>query len=1663
MTTSRNDHSLPVTTYNPFTPYGAWDLPANFAFFNANQSSITATMMDSIISHWMDELQTFPFQNSSSELSFSNFKNCSSINQLESWCTEDNNCKGAVVFNSFVNTTEETSIGYSIRVDPSLVPNTGNIYNSFVDYVAAQPFTVGDNYVQDQGLNGRTFWTLQFTMDRALTKLLYLNSKGIEYSDQLPEVTLAQYPFPEWNTLDSFFREAFQSMGMSMMLGWIFLITVLVQGIVEEKEWKLKEAAKMLGLRNWINWLSYFISSFIIFFPSVLMFTVITFALGKYTEIQILFFYFLGSALSVICMGFLLSTLFDNSRVAAAGTAVFFFLSAFPTFFMDSNNWVVVSRFEKILASFLSPTAWSLGASILGYQEDFGIGVTTKNIAEDVAGGHISFLEVLIMLYVDALLYLLLALYFDAIFPGGYGVPQNFNFFLKKSYWFIPNKSSGNHGQQVDVKATDIAEDPSRCEPYPREAAPRVGVQMKHLHKQFKGLVAVNNLSLNVYENEITAFLGHNGAGKTTTMNMLTGMIGTSSGDAFINGYSIATDMDMVRQSVGLCPQFDILYPHMTVREHLQFYCILKNVSRNEIETHVNEMLVDVQLQGKEQFLAKELSGGMRRKLSVAIALIGDSKVVFLDEPTAGMDPYARRATWELLLKNKNKRTILLTTHLMDEADLLGDRIAIVHSGRLFACGSSMFLKNKYGKGYHVTIVKHSGCKERPLTNVITQYAPDAYVNENLNTEITYVIPKTNSSKMPELFRNLERRKQELLIRDLGISETTLEEVFLRVGRIASSAQSKSKTPFKKESDHVMVKVDPEIEKINTNHYSNSVSPFKDSFTKRSAKYKAMFLKRFHTSKRDKRAFFAQLLIPLAFVLLAIAMVASDEYKPNTMLEMDLSILHKYDYEMDSLVYSSSQNETLSKIFLNTADLNYAILKTQITEESSLASFLSHLVELQTFWDPTVTFISLYSSNSSSYSAYYNNKRSSHSSAISLNFANNVVLQQTLGTDTAFLKTSNWPLPSASGDLANEVADDSSYYGLAVFLLFGFSFMTAYFAMNVVEERLNKSKHMQLITGVDIQTYWTSFLVWDFLMYLIPTACVAAAFLIYDDYRFVGENFAPLLVNMLAFGLASIPMAYVLSAPFSYPATGFLFVLFVNAIVADIFLMVTQSFVSASSPANEPLQWVFSILPGYAFSNDVTQIAQAAAVRESQSTAGSSPWSVHAGSKGIILMLVESVIFLGILYLSQREKPRKITALDKTRVSNSQSSDDRISVSADQDVEGEVRRVEDGYANKDLVKTDHLCKTYKRKGGLTMNAVRDLTFAVPFGECFGLLGVNGAGKTTTFKMLTGDIQPSSGDAYINQYSVTNMVETTRKFLGYCPQYDALLEKLNSHEVLTIYARLRGVKEKYLKDVVNEMITEIGLTDCADRLCGTYSGGNKRKLSTAISLIGKPQVVFLDEPTAGMDPQARRFIWNTISNVCKQGRSVVFTSHSMEECEALCSRIAIMVNGSFKCIGSPQHLKSRFGRGYTVAIRAGSGDNVSANLSAVRKYFTTCFPSAELKEEHCCQITFEISKEETCLANMFDKLETNKTLLNIVDYSISQTTLDMVFCNFASKQEFSSDATKDSQIPPHQQRSLLTRMVTTIAKWSPPGLIIRGIVTLSRKICARQPKEMPSNE
>mgnify|MGYP000928109289 CR=1 FL=1 len=291
----------------------------------------------------------------------------------------------------------------------------------------------------------------------------------------------------------------------------------------------------------------------------------------------------------------------------------------------------------------------------------------------------------LINLYFGAILFLFLGVYLNEILPQEYGVPRHPLFIFKscrrRRTSSVMAEESDEH--MINASEAELAGEDSDCKEErnfvmnihnPGEY-PLVINNIRKVYPGEEKKVAVKSFCLAIRPGETFGLLGPNGAGKTTIISMLTGLYPPTAGDASVAGFGILDNIDQVHMNMGVCPQFDLLWPELTVRAHLLFYARMRGVPGNLEEETVERAISEVYLTNFKDFKARQLSGGMKRRLSVAIALVGDPKIVFLDEPTTGLDPENRRQLWDILTESRGKRAMVLTTHSMEEADVLCNRI----------------------------------------------------------------------------------------------------------------------------------------------------------------------------------------------------------------------------------------------------------------------------------------------------------------------------------------------------------------------------------------------------------------------------------------------------------------------------------------------------------------------------------------------------------------------------------------------------------------------------------------------------------------------------------------------------------------------------------------------------------------------------------------------------------------------------------------------------------------------------------------------------------------------------------------------------------------------------------------------------------------------------
>uniref|UniRef100_A0A8C3H3W1 Uncharacterized protein n=1 Tax=Corvus moneduloides TaxID=1196302 RepID=A0A8C3H3W1_CORMO len=384
-----------------------------------------------------------------------------------------------------------------------------------------------------------------------------------------------------------------------------------------------------------------------------------------------------------------------------------------------------------------------------------------------------------------------------AFLAGKYGIPDPPLFCLKASYW------KSRRGSTTDVpRSTANPEEllGDDVEPVPPEFRGKEAIRLHNIKKAYKKkdkkTEALRGLSLNIYEGQITALLGHSGAGKTTLLNVLSGLSFPSEGSATIYNYRLSEmgDREEIRGMIGICPQFNTQFEVLTVKENLKTFAEIKGIKSKEVEREVQNILELLDISNIQDTQAEKLSGGQKRKLSIGIAMLGNPQVLLLDEPTAGLDPLSRHQVWSLLREQQAGRVILFSTQFMDEADILADRKAFISHGRLKCVGSSLFLKKKWGICYHLRYLLHESCGLENVTSLVKGHIPNATFSGHSQYELRYKLPLENVNKFPDLFSGLDSCSEQGII-NYGVSMTTLEDVFLRLEGEATAIQEDEHIP----------------------------------------------------------------------------------------------------------------------------------------------------------------------------------------------------------------------------------------------------------------------------------------------------------------------------------------------------------------------------------------------------------------------------------------------------------------------------------------------------------------------------------------------------------------------------------------------------------------------------------------------------------------------------------------------------------------------------------------------------------------------------------------------------------------------------------------------------------------------------------------------------
>jgi len=616
-------------------------------------------------------------------------------------------------------------------------------------------------------------------------------------------VTTSMKPFPFVLDFDFFENEQQAASGVVGLFGILVdLITppgctvltfyFLTLQVVQEKEHRLRALMVMMGLDMKYYWLWEYL------FNSAITFTAFVAFWGLGVG------YGLDFMVRSSTVALLLMLIWSQCMVA---------MSMFYSCFFSRQLWstIILILYSIILGLlsfvvnqfilFRSTDTWPVEAFLVMPFFAFFRGINLLNkrtYSPALIDGEMA--TVLVSMVISTVGHFVLAMYIDQVMPREFGVTRHPLFCVT---WMCKEKAPEGVSPDAD-EDDDVAAERRAVEEIVRERAKHAAtsstsstsstfhpIETVSLRKVYKGgKVAVHNQTFKVHDDECFGLLGPNGAGKTTTISILTGLYPPTAGNATVCGFDIRTQMSKVYEAMGVCPQFDILWPLLTVGETLRFYCKLKAVPPSEWSRTVGNAVASVDLSHARHRRVGRLSGGMKRRVSLAISLIGNPKVVFLDEPTTGLDPETKRAMWTLVDMAKSGRAIVLTTHSMEEADALCGRIGIMAYGRMRCLGTSLHLKDKFGEGYKIDVTYREGASGA-VAAFVAQVVPGSRIIGDFNNTATFMVPSAGGARLSTVFEVMKARPDDVGIVDWALRQTSMEEVFLRIAHASEVAQTR--------------------------------------------------------------------------------------------------------------------------------------------------------------------------------------------------------------------------------------------------------------------------------------------------------------------------------------------------------------------------------------------------------------------------------------------------------------------------------------------------------------------------------------------------------------------------------------------------------------------------------------------------------------------------------------------------------------------------------------------------------------------------------------------------------------------------------------------------------------------------------------------------------
>ncbi|KAF8971850.1 hypothetical protein BDZ97DRAFT_1650923 [Flammula alnicola] len=1375
---------------------------------------------------------------------------------------------------------------------------------------------------------------LQWSIDQAI----------IELQTGIVQETPMEWPYTNMTNTEqktnirlSYVRGIRNLIALALFINFIGVSYQIPGSVAGERAMLITEHMKAMGLLDSARILSWHLSISLTYLPAWIAVGVIwKYFIFVETNAGLIIVLHLLLGLVLASWSFVVAIPFSTSPQLAAVVATFLaIVLAILGLVMKTSNTGALFVFSVIFPP--SFYIFSLKA-ICGYENHQ---LATNALSGDPDRG-IVFLPLLIAAVVDVFLWPVIAVVLERCLYEARG-PVSFQ---KPESWDLCGTTQEQDGSSL-----------------PQNAA----VSIRNLTKTYKtsilsskkDVTAVKNLSLDIPKTGIFVILGSNGAGKSTALSIIGGLSKITSGMVTFEGGHVRPP----RGTLGIVPQKNVLFPHLTCLQTLRVWKAVKWSQNSFADEDLEQLLRDCDLEKKINANAATLSGGQKRKLQLAIGLLGGSKIVLVDECTSGVDPLSRRALWKTLTAFREERCIVFTTHFLDEADLLADQIAILAPpGKVVASGSPVKLKRDLGEGYSIQVwlrtamdyEKIDSYSVHEMLQNIRTIAPQTHISTPTDTNICFHLKTRDNNIVSQILDLLDAEAQSERIISYDILGTTLEDIFLDLMNEDDAAKETS-------LDTISAPL-PDTAAMDLPS-GRQVSSFGHAFT--------IFRKRVVIAKRSW-------LSPLLTVLVAVA----GSCIPLVFIvgEQLLCVQQPQPSGSTALYLPYSPLSGRSSHILESPPgiietLGHGAGSLSVTSVADNATFVREVS--QNYRNLSLGGVSLDMDSGSSLVAWEGTPPGIRGAAM-LNLATNILYNRALNLSG-----------NAAGSPAAIQAEYATFSKVSaatlVYLRWMFFFgavmavYPAFYSLYVSRERTSSVQAMQFSNGLTSPVgLWLGHLMFDAISAVLLSTIIIIIFATVSN-QFYGLGF--LWLNLVLYGVTGALFAYCLSLMVSSPlaafaiVAGYQFIMFILYLSAYLFIL---TFGTVGDSANlftivhfsiSVVAPVASITRAALVSTNLFSLACNGDVVASPMELG----SIKRYGGTILYLVVYAFVLLAILVWvdtgSRKPRLQRRKEVSSKKATPSSSADDVVDADSME-------------ASDELLRVLNVSKAFKDK-----QVADDVSLSLSRDTIFALLGPNGAGKTTIFNIIRGNILPDCGDVLINGTSIVRHPRVARSALGVCPQFTAIDSQLTVREHLTLYGRLKGLRRgQELESSIEAVLEGTGLKLYADRLASKLSGGNQRKLSLAICLLGNPLVILIDEFSTGVDAKMKRDMWEVLRKVAI-GKAIVITTHSMEEASAIASKVGILAKHML-AIGTTESLCARYAS-YEVHFSCRTREDV-----VKARALMALIPGSRMAEDVATRFEVPITRSDgLSLANLFNTLASHG---DFMEYTVERPSLESVF-------------------------------------------------------------------